>query len=179
MNDEKENGTVIHFNLIFIPQVNNYYVEGEWSSRATKKLSTPLSRVKRSHEDFLFGARKPTFSGMCELQYLSEAKWEIVTFVFMMYSCGPPHMAVQNQDDQHEHTFNNYVRIRDVVQKTCLRRWTIGKSGERGSGISALPKRHDDDEDSILNLFYFKFLSFFFLVNFLFNPHKGPHLWTK
>ena len=26
------------------------------------------------------------------------------------------------QDDQHEHTFSNYVRIRDVVQKTCLRR---------------------------------------------------------
>ena len=26
-----------------------------------------------------------------------------------------------------------------------LRRWTIGKSGERGSGISVLPARHDDD----------------------------------
>ena len=56
-------------------------------------------------------------------------------------------MAVQKQDDQHEHTFNNYVRIRDVVQKTCLRQWTIGKSGERGSGISVLPARHDDDDD--------------------------------
>ena len=32
------------------------------------------------------------------------------------------HMAVQKQDDQHEHTFSNYVRIRDVVQKTCQRR---------------------------------------------------------
>ena len=64
-----------------------------------------------------------------------------------MYSYGPPHMAVQKQDDQHEHTFSNYVRIRDVVQKTCLRRWTIGKSGERGSGISVLPARHDDDDD--------------------------------
>ena len=31
-------------------------------------------------------------------------------------------MAVQKQDDQHEHTFSNYVRIRDVVQETCLRR---------------------------------------------------------
>ena len=39
-----------------------------------------------------------------------------------------------------------YVRIRDVVQKTCLRWWTIGKSGERGSGISVLPARHDDDD---------------------------------
>ena len=64
-----------------------------------------------------------------------------------MYSYGPPHMAVQKQDDQHEHTFSNYVRIQDVVQKTCLRRWTIGKSGERGSGISVLPARHDDDDD--------------------------------
>ena len=32
------------------------------------------------------------------------------------------HMAVQKQDDQHEHIFSNYVRIRDVVQKTCLGR---------------------------------------------------------
>ena len=56
-------------------------------------------------------------------------------------------MAVQKQDDQHEHTFSNYVRIQDVVQKICRRRWTIGKSGERGSGISVLPARHDDDDD--------------------------------
>ena len=69
-----------------------------------------------------------------------------------MYSYGPPHMAVQKQDDQHGHTFSNYVRIRDVVQKTYLRRWTIGKCGERGSGISVLPARHDDDDDDIIFL---------------------------
>ena len=51
-----------------------------------------------------------------------------------MYSYGPPHMAVQKQDDQHEHTFSSYVRIRDVVLKTCLGRWTIGRSGERSQG---------------------------------------------
>ena len=56
-------------------------------------------------------------------------------------------MAVQKQDDQHEHTFSNYVMIQDLVQKTCLRRRTIGKSGERGSGISVLPARHDDDDE--------------------------------
>ena len=50
-------------------------------------------------------------------------------------------------DDQHEHTFSSYVRIRDVVLKTCLGRWTKGRSGERGSGISVLPARHDDDEN--------------------------------
>ena len=60
-----------------------------------------------------------------------------------MYSYGPPHMAVQKQDDQHEHTFSSYVRIRDAVLKTYLGRWTIGRSGERGSGVSVLPARYD------------------------------------
>ena len=64
-----------------------------------------------------------------------------------MYSYGHPHMAVRRQDDQHEHTFSNYVRIQDVVLKTCLGRWTIGRSDEGGSGISVLPARHDDDDD--------------------------------
>ena len=63
-----------------------------------------------------------------------------------MYSYGPPHMAVQKQDDQHEHTFSSYVRIRDVVLKTYLGRWMIGRSGERGSRISVLPARYDDDD---------------------------------
>ena len=62
-----------------------------------------------------------------------------------------PHMAGQKQDDQHEHTFSNYVRIRDVVQKASQRRWTIGRSGERGSGISVLAARHDDDDDLLSN----------------------------
>ena len=71
-----------------------------------------------------------------------------------MYSYGPPHMAVQNQDDQHEHTFSSYVRIRDAVLKTYLGRWTIGRSGERGSWISVLPARYDDDE-SFQRLWFF------------------------
>ena len=53
-------------------------------------------------------------------------------------------MAAQKQDDQHERKFSCYVRIRDVVLKTYLGRWTIGRSGERGSGIFVLPARYDD-----------------------------------
>ena len=68
-----------------------------------------------------------------------------------MYSYGSPHMAAQKQDDQLEHTYSSYVRIRDVALKTCQRRWTIGRSGERGSGISVLAARHDDDEVVIQN----------------------------
>ena len=56
-------------------------------------------------------------------------------------------MAAQKQGDQLERTFSSYVRIRDVVLKTFLGRWTIGRSGERGSGISVLPTRYDDDDD--------------------------------
>ena len=64
-----------------------------------------------------------------------------------MYSYGPPHMAEQKQNDQLEHTYSSYVRIRDVVLKTCLRWWTIRKSGEKASEISVLAARHDDDDD--------------------------------
>ena len=67
-----------------------------------------------------------------------------------MYSYGPPHMAEQKQDDQLEHTYSSYVRIRDVALKTCRKRWTIGRSGKRGSRISVLAARHDDD-DAIKN----------------------------
>ena len=69
------------------------------------------------------------------------------------------------QDDQHEHTFSSYVRIRDVVLKTCLGRWTIGRSGERGSGISVLPARHDDDE-YLVGLLYNQGMIFFILIIF-------------
>ena len=76
---------------------------------------------------------------------MQDTAGEAGTNSLVMYSYGPPHMAMQKQDDQHEHTFNSYVRIRDVVLKTCLGRWTIGRSGEIGSGISVLPARHDHD----------------------------------
>ena len=61
-------------------------------------------------------------------------------------------MAAQKQDDQLERTFSSYVKIQDVVLKTYLGRWTIGRSGERGSGISVLPARYDDDETELLML---------------------------
>ena len=62
-----------------------------------------------------------------------------------MYSYGLPHMAEQKQDNQLEHTYSSSVRIWGVALKTCQRRWTIGRSGERGSGISMLVAWDDDD----------------------------------
>ena len=69
----------------------------------------------------------------------------------VMYSYGPPHMAKQKQDDQLEHTHSSYVRIWDVALKTCQKWWMIGRSGERGSGISVLTAQHDDDDKTLFN----------------------------
>ncbi len=57
-------------------------------------------------------------------------------------------MDVQRQDNQLEHTYSSSVPIRDVDLKTYRKQWTIGRGGERGSGISMLIARHDDDEDN-------------------------------
>ena len=38
-------------------------------------------------------------------------------------------MAKQKQDDQHEHTYSSYVRIRDVALKTCQRQ--VAREGQR------------------------------------------------
>ena len=73
------------------------------------------------------------------------------TSSLVMYSYGPPLMAEQKKDDQLEHKYSSYVKIRDVVQKTCQRRWAIGKSGERGSGITVLAAQHYDDLNCLLN----------------------------
>ena len=54
---------------------------------------------------------------------------------------------MQKQDDQLEITYRSYVKTQDVTLKTCRRRWMIGRSGERGSGISVLAAKHDDDDD--------------------------------
>ena len=68
-----------------------------------------------------------------------------------MYSYGPPHMAKQKQDDQLELKYSSYVRIRGVTLKTSQKRLMIGRSGERGSGISVLAARLDDDDDDMVS----------------------------
>ena len=55
-----------------------------------------------------------------------------------------PHMDKQKQGDQLGPTYSSSVRIRDVALRTCLKRWTIGRNGERASGIIMLMARHDD-----------------------------------
>ena len=56
-----------------------------------------------------------------------------------MYSCGPLHM-----DDQLEPTYSSTVPIRDVALRTYPKQWTIGRGGEKGSGISVLMAGHEE-----------------------------------
>ena len=58
---------------------------------------------------------------------------------------------------------------RDVVLKTYLGRWMIGRSGERGSGISELPARYDDDDDD-LSIYLSKILSIYLSISLFTSP---------
>ena len=71
---------------------------------------------------------------------------EVGTSSLLMYSYGPLHKSEQKQGDQLEPTYSSSVRIRDVALRTCRNQWTIRRGGERGSGISLLMARQDDDE---------------------------------
>ena len=66
-----------------------------------------------------------------------------------MYSHGPLHMTERKQGDQLEPTYSSSVRIRGVALRTFWKRWTIGRGGEKGSGISVPMARHDDDNEAI------------------------------
>ena len=82
---------------------------------------------------------------------------EVGTSSYGTYSCGPRHMAEQRQDVQLETTFSSFVLIRDVALRICRKQWTIGRCGERGSGISVLIARRDDDKDHV---WYFNYIIF-------------------
>ena len=61
-----------------------------------------------------------------------------------MYFYGPPHIAGHKQDDQLEHTYNSYVRIRDVPEDLPE------AMNDREKWREMLVARHDDDTDNII-----------------------------
>ena len=95
-----------------------------------------------------------------------------------MYSYGPPHMAKQKQDDHLEHSYSSYVMIRDVSLKICQRKWMMGRSSERGLGISVLAAWHDYDDDDEYTFFEFKTTVFFLDVGIIFSVHNFSSLFV-
>ena len=59
-------------------------------------------------------------------------------------------MDEQRQNVQLEPTYSSSVLIQYVALRIFRKQWTIGKCGERGSGISMLIARHDDDDDDVI-----------------------------
>ena len=111
----------------------------------TRMLWAILNKPWRQHptRHQLYG-HLPPITKTIQVRRTRHTAGEAGTSSWVMYSYGPPHMAGQKQDDQLEHTFSSYMRIRDVALKTCQRRWTIRRNGERRSEISVLAARHDD-----------------------------------
>ena len=64
-----------------------------------------------------------------------------------MYSYGPLNMTDQKQSDPLEPTYSSSEWMRGVAMRTCRKRCSIGRGGERGSGIFVLMARQDDDDD--------------------------------
>ena len=109
-------------------------IERSWQQHSTKyQLYSHLPSITKTIQ-----VRRTRHAGHCW-----RSRDKLINDVLLW----TPHMAKQKQDDQLKHTYCSYVRIRDVALKTCQRWWTIGKSGERGSGISVRAARHDDDDD--------------------------------
>ena len=128
------------------------WLEKKLNGNYTRMLRAILNNSWRQHptKHQLSGLPSRKLSKLDEPD-MQDTAGEAETNSLVIYSYGPPHMAEQKQDVQLEHTYSSSVRIRDVALKTCLRRWTIGKSGERGLGISVLVARHDDDDDLLLH----------------------------
>ena len=71
-----------------------------------------------------------------------------------MYSHGPPHMAKQKQDDQLEHTYSSYVRIRDAAPEELPEAMNDREKWRERVRISVLAARHDDNDDISLQIIF-------------------------
>ena len=71
---------------------------------------------------------------------------EVGTNSWVMCACGPLHMDEQRQDVKLEPINSSSVPIRGIALRICRKRLTIRRCGEKGSEVSVLIARHDDDE---------------------------------
>ena len=121
-------------------------LEKKLDGNYTRMLRAILNRSWQQHPTRrqLYG-HLPPITKTIHAGHCWRSKDEIVSDVLLW----TPHMANQKQDNQLEHLYSSYVMIRDVTPKTSRRRWIIGRRVERGSRISVLAARHDDDDDDL------------------------------
>ena len=110
-----------------------------WQQHPTRhKLYSHLLPITKTIQ-----ARRTRHAGHCW-----RSKDELISDVLLW----PPHIAKQKQDDQLEHTYSSYVRIRDVALKTCQWRCMIGRSGARGISVPVAWHDYDDDDNLMQNI---------------------------
>ena len=126
-------------------------LEKKLDSNYTRMLRAILNKSWRQHptKHQLYGHLPPIMKTIQVRQtrhagHCWRSRDELISDVLLWT---PTYGWAKKQDDQHEHTSSSYVRIQSVALKTCRRRWTIGRSGERASGISVLAAQHDDDNE--------------------------------
>ena len=127
-------------------------LEKKLDGNYTRMLQAILNKSWRQHptKHQLYGHLPPITKTIKvrQIRYAGHcwrSRDELISDVLLWTS----HMAEQKQDDQLEPTYRSSVRIRDVALRTYQKQSTIGRSGERGSGISVLAARHDDDDREI------------------------------
>ena len=142
-------------------------MEKKLDGNYTRMLQAILNKSWRQHpaKQHLFGHRLP-ISKTIKIRWTKHAGhcWrsrdELISDVLLR--------TLQKQDDWLEPTYSSSVPIRDVFLKTCRKQCTIGRGGERRSGISVLMARHDAaDDDDCYKDFYL--ILNFRLVNFSFS----------
>ena len=124
-------------------------LEKKLDGNYTKMLRAILNKSWRQHpsKQQLYG-HLPPITKTIQIRRTRHAE-EVGTSSEVMYLCGPLHMVERKQGDQLEPTYSSSVKIRDVALRTCQKRWTIGRGGEKGSGISVPLARHDDENDEV------------------------------
>ena len=123
-------------------------MEKKLDGNYTRMLRAILNKSWRQHptKQQLYGHLPRKLSKLDESN-MRDTAGEVGTSSWVMYSCGPLHMDEQRQDVQLEPTYSSSVQIRDEAQRIGRKQWTMGRCGERGSGISVLIARHDDNDD--------------------------------
>ena len=95
-------------------------IHGNYTRMLRAILNKSWRQYSTRHQ--IFGHLPPITKTIQDELDMQDTAGEARTSSLGMYSYGPPHMAKQKQDDQLEHTYRNYVRIRDVTLKTRQRR---------------------------------------------------------
>ena len=124
------------------------HMENMLDGNYTRMLWTILNKSWRQHpiKQQLYGHLPPITKTIKvrwnrHVGHCWRSKDELISDVLLWT---PSHVQ-ERQDDQLELTCINSVPIRNIAQKTCQKQWMIEKGGERGSGLSVLIVRHEDD----------------------------------